>query len=119
MEEVPAAKRRPGADTEGGPSMPDQPTKTPRRTKTRFTGVYKSISGSYEILYRDSDGRLRSQAVAGSLEDAKTTRADIISKLGKGERVAPTKLTFEVWAEQWLASLDKRPRTISAHRYAL
>src|SRR5439155_8082932 len=68
--------------------------------------------GRYAILYRDSDGRLRSRAVAGSLEDAKTTRADIISKLGKGERVAPTRLTFEGWAEEWLASLDKRPRTI-------
>jgi len=99
--------------------MQDHATKPPRRVKTKHPGIYKSVSGSYEILYRDSDGKLRSEAVAGSLEDAKTARADKVSKLGRGERVAPTRHTFGEWAPEWLAGLNKRPRTLDAHRYAL
>ena len=38
--------------------MQDQPTKAPRRVKSKAPGVYRSISGKYEIAYRDTDGRL-------------------------------------------------------------
>jgi integrase len=39
--------------------------------------------------------------------------------MSRGERVAPPKQKFGEWAEEWLASLDKRPRTIEAYRYSL
>jgi hypothetical protein len=40
--------------------MQSQATKLPRRVKTKHPGIYRSVSGNYEILYRDSDGKLRS-----------------------------------------------------------
>jgi integrase len=90
-----------------------------RRTKTRAPGVYKSVSGRYEIQYRDPDGRLRFKVVEGGLEDAKAQRADIIGRIRKGESVRPSKSTFGDFAEDWIASLNRRPRTIDAYRYAL
>lgn len=94
-------------------------SKQPRRVKTKVPGIYRSVSGAYEILDRDSDGRLRSEAVQGDLEAAKAARAEKVAKLHRGERVAPTRLTFGEWSKEWLAGLNKRPRTIAAHRYAL
>lgn len=99
--------------------MQAQPTKAPRRVKTKHPGIYRSVSGNYEILYRDSNGDLRSKVVVGSLEEAKAARADVVSKLGRGEKVAPTRVLFAEWSEEWLVGLNKRPRTIAAHRYAL
>jgi len=83
------------------------------------TGVYRSVSGKYEIAYRDSDGRLRFQVVEGGFEDAKSRRAELVGKVRKGETVRPSKATFGDYSESWLAGLNKRPRTIAAHRYAL
>lgn len=95
-------------------------TVKPRRTKMKgATGVYRSVSGRYEIAYRDSDGRLRFQVVDGGFEDAKAARAEMVGKVRKGETVRPTKISFAEFSEQWLAGLNKRPRTIAAHRYAL
>ncbi len=95
-------------------------TAQPRRTKMKGApGVYRSVSGRYEIVYRDSDGRLRSQAVDGSFEDAKAARAALVGKVRKGETVRPSKASFGDYSETWLAGLTKRPRTIDAHRYAL
>lgn len=94
--------------------------KAKRRTKVdRYPGVYRSVSGRYEIAYRDSDGKLRFKAVGTNLQDAVAARAEIVGKVKKGVRVAPVKLTFQAWSEQWLAGLNKRPRTIDAYRYAL
>ena len=53
-------------------------TEPKRRTKTKATGVYKSISGTYEIAYRDSDGKLVFRVVDGGFEDAKAARAEIV-----------------------------------------
>jgi integrase len=90
-----------------------------RRTKTRAPGVYRSISGKYEIAYRDSDGRLRFQVVDGSFEDAKDARAAIVGKVRKGESVRPSKTTFADYAENWLSALNRKPRTLEAYRYQL
>jgi integrase len=102
--------------------MQEQATSGKRRVRVKsHTGIYRSVSGSYEIAYRDSDGRLRfeTQPKGTSLEEAKAARANVVSKLGKGERVAPSKEKFGDWAEEWLEGLDVRPRTIEAYRYAL
>ena len=42
-----------------------------RRTKTRAPGVFRSSSGAYEIVYRDSDGTLRSKVAGNDFEAAK------------------------------------------------
>lgn len=95
-------------------------TTAPRRTKMKGApGVYRSVSGRYEIVFRDSDGRLRSQVVDGTFEDAKTARAELVGRVRKGETVRPSKATFGDYSETWLAGLNKRPRTIGAYRYAL
>ena len=94
----------------------------PRRTKVKgTTGVYRSSSGRYEFSYTDSDGRFRFETCAPgtTLEQAKAERASIVSRKAKGERVAPTRMRFADWAEEWLGSLNRRERTIAAHRYAL
>ncbi len=91
----------------------------PRRTRTKAPGVFRSVSGKYEIFYRDSDGRLRSQVVEGGFEDAKAARAEIVGKVRKGETVRPSRVTFGDYSAIWLAGLSKRPRTIAAYRYAL
>jgi hypothetical protein len=78
-------------------------TKHPRRTRTRFPGVFRSSSGNHEIAYRDSDGKLRFRTTGDNLQAAKAARADIVSKLHRGERVAPTRLRFGEWAEEWIA----------------
>lgn len=93
---------------------------SPRRTKMKgAAGIYRSVSGRYEIMFRDSDGRQRSQAVDGTFEDAKAARAELVGKVRKGETVRPSKATFGEYAETWLTGLSKRPRTIDAYRYAL
>ena len=65
----------------------------------------KSARGQwvYEVTYRDSDGRQRRQVVPGKMRDAETKLAEIKSKLGKGERVAPNpRLTFALAADEWI-----------------
>lgn len=52
-----------------------------RRTKTKAPGVYRSVSGKYEIAFRDSDGRSRFRT---SFEDAKALRAELVGKVKKG-----------------------------------
>jgi integrase len=99
--------------------MQDQPSRAPRRVKTKAAGVYRSISGKYEIAFRDSDGRLRFKTVEGSFEEAKAERAELLGRMRKGEAVRPVRQTFGEFAEGWLAELNRRPRTIEAYRYAL
>jgi integrase len=77
------------------------------------------VSGRYEIAFRDSDGRLRFRTVDGSFEDAKALRAELVGKVRKGARVAPSRLTFSDYADEWIAGLDLRPRTIEGYRYRL
>ena len=93
---------------------------TKRRTRTKAPGVYRSVSGRYEITYRDSNGRLVFETVADTLEEAKTIRAEKIAKLGRGERVVKSPVIFREFAEEWMRTIQRKPRrTIDAYRYAL
>ena len=75
-------------------------------------GIYrKPGTRRYEINYTDSNGRQRWKTVDGGVKEARTIRADIIAKLGKGERVVPTSMTFEEYATEWVATVSVRPRT--------
>jgi integrase len=99
--------------------MQDQPNQAPRRVKTKAPGIYRSVSGKYEIQYRDSDGRLRFKTVGGSFEGAKEARADVLGRIRKGEAVRSTRQNFGEFAEAWLTELNRRPRTIESYGYAL
>jgi integrase len=92
-----------------------------RRTKTKTPGVFRSSSGSYEFIYRDSDGKLRSQRVAGGYEDAKAKRAEMVSKIARGERVTRSKVAFAEYAATWLEQqkTEIRPRTYEVYEIAL
>jgi integrase len=90
-----------------------------RRERTKAPGVYRSISGKYEIAYRDSDGRLVIRVVEGGFGDAKAARAEIVGKLNRGEPVRSSKATFGEFAETVMGGLTTRPRTIERHRYML
>ena len=61
----------------------------------------------YEITHLDSDGRRRWQTVKGydDLDEAQGDLVRINHKLRRGERVAPSKQTFDQIADEWLAQL--------------
>jgi integrase len=72
----------------------------------------------YEIVYRDSDGRVRRRTVPGGVREARTALADIRSDKGHGKRVAPApRLTFAIAAERWLEAQTGtlRPATLDAY----
>lgn len=89
-------------------------------------GIYRRLAAdgkpAYEIGYRDSDGRQRWQRVEGGIKAARTARADVMARMGKGARVAPApRLTFgeavERWQEAQAASL--RPATQATYSASL
>lgn len=96
---------------------------SPRRVKVDgHRGVYYregSNGRRYEICFQGSDGRTRWQVVNGGLRDAIRERADVLSRLGRGEKVAPSRVRFGEVAETWLASKDIRPKTRRGYEDAL
>lgn len=97
----------------------------PRRTKVKDRrGIYFRHGADgrrrYEITYRDSEGRQRWKVVPGGLKDAEGALEEVRGRLRRGERVAPTKLTFAEVADLWLAAQSElRPRTRDAYESAL
>jgi integrase len=93
------------------------------RTKVA-PGIWKRDSADgprYEITYRDSDGRQRRQTVEGGMRAAVTMRADVKSRMGHGETVAPRyDLTFAEAAERYLAAQTAlRPATVATYTTAI
>jgi integrase len=88
-------------------------------------GIWRRVGADgkprYEITYRDSEGRQRRQVVEGGKRAAETALADVKSRMGRGERVAPRHdLTFEEAAERYIAAQTTlRPATISTYRTAI
>src|SRR5581483_11436820 len=82
--------------------LPMQTKATPRRVRVE-RGIYRTPAGTLEIQYTDSDGRVRWKRVPGGLRDARYARAEIQARLGRGERVAPSRRPFAEIAEEWLA----------------
>ncbi len=97
----------------------------PRRTKVKDRrGIYYRPGADgrrrYEITYRDSEGRQRWKVVPGGLKDAEAALEEVRGRLRRGERLAPTKLTFAEVAALWLATQSElRPRTRDAYQSAL
>ncbi len=98
----------------------------PTRRKRVEPGIYHRTGadgqGRYEIAFRDSDGRQRSQTIEGGIKAARTALATVKSEMGRGRRVAPSpRLTFDTAADRWWdARASKlRPATQDAYRHAL
>ncbi len=88
-------------------------------------GIWKRIGADgkprYEITYRDSEGRQRRQTADGGKRAAETMLADVKSRMGRGERVAPRyDLTFADAAERYLAAQTAlRPATVATYTTAI
>jgi hypothetical protein len=84
--------------------------KTTRRERVE-RGIYRNPkTGAYEITFTDSDGKQRWTTIDGNLKAARAERAEVVAKLGKGERVAPSKLTLESVGVECMAQRNLRPR---------
>src|SRR5215218_8562232 len=100
----------------------ERTTRSPR-IKTRVPGIYYRNEASgrrYSFTYRDSSGRQRWQTVDGGPDDAKAAKAAMEVRKGRGERIEPTRLTFEQAATRWLDSKPRlRPKTRIGYEGAL
>ena len=99
---------------------------TPRRRPvSRHPGIYYrpkpdgKVGPPYEIRYLDSGGVRRWAIVHGTLEDAEAKRADLLLRRRAGQRITPTRQSFEEYARDWLERQTVRPRTREKYRWAL
>src|SRR5579862_3417955 len=71
----------------------------------------------YDLSYLDSDGHQRWRSVR-TLTDARQLRAELVTRVASGERVAPSRVTFAEFAEEWLEQQQTRlrPTTLSLYR---
>jgi integrase len=94
--------------------------KSPRRVRVE-RGIYQSpATGSYQIQYTASSGRVRWQRVPGGLRDARLARAEVQTRLARGDLVTRADRTLEEVGEEWLAAQHHlRPRTRQLYRTAL
>jgi integrase len=105
----------------------DQVPTTKRRQPVKGKpGIYVSVNASgqkrFEFTYRDSDGKQRWQTVEGGVRAAERAKADVLARMGKGQRVAPIhNLTFAVASERYLKSAESslRPATVALYSSAL
>jgi integrase len=86
-------------------------------------GIYKRKTRDgqtrYEVAYLEN-GRQRWATVA-KLQEARDLRADLVSKINRGEKVTPSKIALAELAETWYAAKATRlrPRTAAYYRRAL
>lgn len=87
------------------------------------TGIYRRRnrdgSFTYEVMYRDSDGRQRRETITGGFEDARDFKAQVRADRSRGKRVAPSRITVADAARAWISSLeasDLSPNTVAAYR---
>src|SRR6266568_4882083 len=116
----------PGPATEVLAPMQAKRNRRPRRRPVaRHPGIYYrpraggKVAPPYEIRYLDSTGTRRWQVVHGSLEDAEAKRAELLLRRRRGERIEPTRQTFEQYAREWLERQEVRPRTKEKYSWAL
>ncbi|MDQ3401310.1 MAG: site-specific integrase [Chloroflexota bacterium] len=106
--------------------MQAKPNASPRRRPVaRHPGIYyrphpgRKVAPPYEVPYLDSTGKRRWAVVHGSLDEAEAKRAELRLRRRRGERIQPTRQTFEEYAREWLNRQDVRPRTREIYTWAL
>ncbi len=105
--------------------MQEQGTTTVRRTRVPGRpGIYCRFDSRgrerFEFCYRDSDGRQRWRTVEGGVNAAIAAREDVRARMRRGERIAPSKITFAELSTQWLEQVvGLRPRSIDWYRRSL
>jgi integrase len=83
-------------------------------------GIYKRQTRHgetrYEVAYTDSNGKQRWRTVE-RLQEARDLRADLVSKVNRGERVVPSKVPLQEYVESWLADEQGRLKKTTLDRY--
>jgi integrase len=94
-----------------------------QQTKLRVRverGIFKRSTREgetrYDVSYLDSDGRQR-WCTASTLTEARRLRAELVTRVGSGERVAPSKVTLEAFATEWLVQQQSRLRPTTHRLY--
>jgi integrase len=96
-----------------------------RRPVARHPGIYYrprtdgKVAPPYEISYLDSTGKRRWQVVHGNLDAAEAKRAELRLRRRRGERIEPSRQTFEQYAQEWLERQTARERTLEVYQWAL
>lgn len=84
-------------------------------------GIFKRTTRAgetrYEVSYTDSDGYQRWQTVP-TLTEARRLRAELVTRVASGERVAPSKVTLEEFAAEWLEQQRSRLRPTTHRLYS-
>src|ERR687888_568250 len=119
----PAARERPGPGIGG--SAPMQDAGYGKRVPVAkhpglFSRTGRDGSKVYGFYYRDSRGKLHPKTVGPTLSAAIAAQAKMRTRLAEGERIAPSRDTFETVARAWLASKGKiRDATRRRYEWAL
>jgi integrase len=86
------------------------------------TGVYWRADGTFEVGYRDADGRQRWRGPFDTLTEARAARGDARARARGGEREsANPRLKFGETADRWLAEqvVELRPTTRAIYGNAI
>jgi integrase len=85
--------------------------------------LYEYVQGdgskSYYADVEIEGKQTRVKLDARSKDGARRAQADLVSRDNRNELVAPTKKTVREVGEEWLRSLDVKPRTVEAYTYHL
>ena len=101
------------------------PPRPRRRPVPRHSGLYYrpradgKVGPPYELCYLDSTGKRRWEVIHGNLEVAETRRAELRLRRRRGDRIEPSRKTFEQYAADWLERQTVRPRTLEIYSWAL
>src|SRR5947209_6215102 len=96
-----------------------------RRVVPRHPGIYYrprpdgKVTPPYELRYLDSTGVRRWVIVHSTLADALAKQAELRLRRHRGQRIAPTRQTFEHYARAWLTRQVGRDRTTEVKTWAL
>lgn len=93
----------------------------PRRVRVE-RNIYRRPSGTYEVGFKDANGRQRWRTVHGGVTAARAVRDELLARRGRGERVSSTgRLRFADAAASWLHGpvVDLRPATRDCYRNAI
>lgn len=97
-------------------------TSQQRGPRTRVDrGIFKRKTRAgetrYEISYLDSDRRQRWRTVS-TLTEARRVRAELVTRVTSGERIAPSKVTLAEFANEWLGQQQGRLRPTTYRLYS-